>query len=117
MTISDARRFALRILQRWIGDAAQRASALLVVSELVINAAEHALPPATLHLHRRPARDQLWVGVTDGGPACCKGPWISSCIEKEQGRGPLLIGALATAYGWYTDRDGRTTHWARLAAA
>ncbi len=51
-----------------MGQAATE-SVLLVVSELVTNAIEHALPPVVLRLHRDRAGDQVWVGVTDGGPA------------------------------------------------
>ncbi|MFK4865695.1 hypothetical protein ACI3K4_10755 [Streptomyces sp. CSMPJR101] len=47
-----------------MGQAATE-SVPLVMSELVTNAIEHALPPVVLRLHRDRAGDQVWVGVTD----------------------------------------------------
>ncbi|MFC8014692.1 ATP-binding protein [Streptomyces cinereoruber] len=88
--------------------------ALLVASELVTNAVEHALPPLTLHLRPEHAGGRIWIGVTDGGPAPHEGPWPSGCTEDEHGRGLLIVDMLAITHGNHTHPDGRATHWARI---
>ncbi|MCX5233236.1 ATP-binding protein [Streptomyces sp. NBC_00233] len=88
---------------------------LLVVSELVTNAVEHAAPPLALHLHRERAGSRVWVGVTDGGPAVQEGAWTASCADDEHGRGLTIVDTLAESHGTRTHSSG-TTHWARIAA-
>ncbi|MFE5549486.1 ATP-binding protein [Streptomyces sp. NPDC056534] len=88
---------------------------LLVVSELVTNAVEHAEPPFALHLHRERAGSRVWVGVTDGGPAEAEGAWTASCTDDEHGRGIAIVDILADAHGIRTHAGG-STHWARIPA-
>src|SRR5512147_189647 len=61
-----ARAITRAVLEDWDVDQDSAESVLLVVSELVTNAVEHAVPPVALHLHlhRERAGDQVWVGVT-----------------------------------------------------
>ncbi len=89
-------------------------SALLVTSELVTNAVEHALAPLTLHIHPEHTGGRVWIGVTDGGPATHDGAWTTSCTEDEHGRGRTVINALADTHGTHTHTNGHTTHWARI---
>ncbi|KOG49747.1 hypothetical protein ADK75_19090, partial [Streptomyces virginiae] len=63
---------------------------LLIVSELVTNAIEHALPPLTLHLNH-PTNNTMTIAVTDGGPATHHGPWTTNCTPDEHGRGNNII--------------------------
>ncbi|MGW7432183.1 ATP-binding protein [Streptomyces sp. NPDC054861] len=113
--VGAARRLARELLERWVVPDAD--SVTLVVSELVTNAVEHALPPLVLHLHRDPAQRRVWVGVSDGGPAPHDGPWTSSCTDEEHGRGLGIVEALTDVRETDTLPDGTAIHWARLAAA
>ncbi|WP_329146215.1 ATP-binding protein [Streptomyces sp. NBC_01456] len=91
-------------------------SVVLMVSELVTNAVEHAQPPLVLHVSREHTALRVWVGVTDGGPATREGPWTSSCAYEEHGRGLSMVKALASAHGAHS-HGGGTTHWARMPVA
>ncbi|MGY6026383.1 ATP-binding protein [Streptomyces spinosirectus] len=109
-----ARSITRTVLADWHVDQDAAQSVLLVVSELVTNAVEHALPPVTLHLYRDPAAAVVWVGVTDGGPAQDDGAWASSCTREEHGRGLVLVEVLATSHGIRPHPGGTATHWALL---
>lgn len=109
-----ARATTRAVLEDWHVDQDAADSMLLVVSELVTNAVEHALPPVALHLYRERAGDQVWVGVTDGGPARDEGTWTSSCTSEEHGRGLAVVEVLSTSHGTRTHAGGTATHWARL---
>ncbi|MFD8079661.1 ATP-binding protein [Streptomyces sp. NPDC059718] len=111
-----ARRVIRAVLDGWQVGADAAESVVLVVSELVTNAVEHAEPPVILHLHREPAGRQVWVGVTDGGPAATDGGWTTSCTGAEHGRGLDIVDTLTTGHGTRTYPGGRATHWARLPA-
>ncbi|WP_432037427.1 ATP-binding protein [Streptomyces cucumeris] len=112
-SVGHARRIARSVLSAWHIDENAAHSVLLVVSELVTNAVEHAQPPLALHLCREKADRRVWVGITDGGPSVQDGPRASSRAHDERGRGLVIVEALAAAHG--LDRHvGGTTHWARL---
>ncbi|WP_327135271.1 ATP-binding protein [Streptomyces sp. NBC_01343] len=83
-----ARRITSTVLDGW--DVAEETidQALLVVSELVTNAVEHARPPVALHLQRPGNDGVLRIEVGDGGPADHEGTWTTSCAPEERGRGP-----------------------------
>jgi two-component sensor histidine kinase len=111
-----ARAITSEVLEGWHVGPEPTQSVLLVVSELVTNAVEHALPPVTLHLHRERAGSHVWVGVTDGGLAHDEGEWASSCTQEEHGRGLAVVEVLATSHGISTHLGNTATHWARLSA-
>ncbi|MFI8829349.1 ATP-binding protein [Streptomyces sp. NPDC053431] len=113
---ADARHHARDLLEDWRVPDEAVDEVLLVVSELVTNAVEHARAPIALHLHREHAGRRIWVGVTDGGPALRDGSWTRSCAPDEHGRGLALVEALCEACGTRTHAAGHTTHWARLTA-
>ncbi|MGW1161982.1 ATP-binding protein [Streptomyces sp. NPDC002519] len=109
-----ARRRARSFLERRRMDQPTIDRVLLLVSELVTNAVEHARPPIMLHLRVGPRR--IRVEVTDGGPARSQAAWTASCGPDEHGRGLCVIDEIATAHG---DSRGhhRTLHWADLTTA
>lgn len=114
---ADARHITRQVLNDWHVGQGIVDTALLVVSELVTNAVEHAQEPVVLHLHRQHADGRVWVGVTDGGPASRSGPWTISRNPDERGRGLDLVEAVSAAQGTCTHTHGGATHWARLRAA
>ncbi|MEV6583773.1 ATP-binding protein [Streptomyces sp. NPDC051582] len=113
---SAARRITRATLTRWDLDEDTIDQALLVVSELVTNAVEHALPPVALHIERPARGDSVHIEVDDGGPAPVEGAWTTSCAPEEHGRGNALVAALATDHGIRELPDG-LAHWADLATA
>ncbi|MFI8294185.1 ATP-binding protein [Streptomyces sp. NPDC085614] len=114
-SVGEARHAARAVLEAWRMGGEPTDAVVLVVSELVTNAVEHAQAPLSLHLHREYSGGRVWVGVTDGGPASHDGAWTSSCAEDEHGRGLGIIEMLADAHGTRTHACGNT-HWARLTA-
>ncbi|MFJ1787036.1 ATP-binding protein [Streptomyces anulatus] len=112
--VGSARRIAREFLDRWM--IADAETLVLVVSELVTNAVEHALPPLLLRLRREATKQKVWVGVSDGGPAPQDGPWTSSCTDEEHGRGLGIVDALTDVQQTTTFPDGTAIHWARFAA-
>ncbi|WP_017237487.1 ATP-binding protein [Streptomyces sp. SS] len=108
-----ARRVTRAVLIEWGRDEDTIDQALLVVSELVANAVEHALPPIALHLDRTEPGDTLRIEVDDGGPAAQEGTWTASCAADEHGRGLGIVALLATAHGCREGDDG-ATYWALL---
>ncbi|MFI0206982.1 ATP-binding protein [Streptomyces sp. NPDC016734] len=112
-SVSTARRLAQAAVAGWGMNDDAADSVLLVVSELVTNAVEHALPPLTLHLGRPDEDGTMTIAVTDGGPATETGAWISTCTPDEHGRGTSIIDYIATNHGTTTNTN-TTTHWATL---
>lgn len=95
---ADARRHTRQVLAGWGIEEDVVFDALLVVSELVTNAVEHALPPIDLHLQVTTANDgcaEVGIDVLDGGPAAHDGPWTTNCAADEHGRGHQVVAALA----------------------
>jgi anti-sigma regulatory factor (Ser/Thr protein kinase) len=110
-----ARAITAVMLNQWHIGEEEAETVILVVSELVTNAVQHARPPVLLHLHREHSTSRVWVGVTDGGPAAHQGAWSTSCTDDESGRGLSIIDAVSSTHGAHS-APGGTTHWARLHA-
>lgn len=87
--------------------------ALLVVSELVTNAVEHALPSIALRLGPPAPGVPVRIEVDDGGPAERDGAWTVSCADDEHGRGLGIVALLAVAHGCSRGDHG-ATYWAVL---
>ncbi|MGW8358674.1 ATP-binding protein [Streptomyces wedmorensis] len=115
--VAEARHWAQGMLEHWQVAEDIAHGVILVVSELVTNAVEHALAPTALRLYHDRAEHRIWIGVTDGGPAPLDGAWTRSCAHDEHGRGMDLVKALCEAHGTHTCANGLTTHWARIAPA
>ncbi|MFF6984683.1 ATP-binding protein [Streptomyces sp. NPDC008343] len=110
--VGVARSLAASVMEDWDMTDDSVDQALLVVSELVTNALEHAMPPVVLFLDR--SRDgMVRVRVDDGGPSPVEGRWVSSCSREEHGRGQTIIGILALDQGAGRNSHG-ATHWAVL---
>ncbi|MEU5607572.1 ATP-binding protein [Streptomyces sparsogenes] len=111
--VSVVRRRARAVLTDWHVPRSTAEDALLVVSELVTNAIDHALAPAFLRL--------AWIGdgaeyflrveVTDAGPA----PRAPHADPEEHGRGTLIVAALSARHGSRAHLGG-ITRWADLRA-
>lgn len=83
----------------------------LVVSELVTNAVEHAVPPISLRMARH--RRHVYVCVCDGSAAS---PWQRQPVSGDEGgRGLLVTAALADRYGYRRVPQGKAI-WAVLPA-
>ncbi|MFG2231143.1 ATP-binding protein [Streptomyces sp. NPDC048723] len=111
-----ARRIARTLLDAWGTDVDTADVVLLVVSELVTNAVEHALPPVVLHLEQRAESGALRIEVDDGGPTPEDRARPAGRDPEEHGRGGLIVALLATAHGERTLPRG-AAHWADLPIA
>ncbi|MFJ2061067.1 ATP-binding protein [Streptomyces sp. NPDC087908] len=110
-----ARHIISSFLRQWGVSADARSDALLIVSELVTNAVEHALPPLTMTvvLDRSPIVDGIRIAVTEGGLASTQGEWGASCTSDEHGRGQVIVVELSSACGPLHSSD-RVTRWAHI---
>ncbi|MFE0628540.1 ATP-binding protein [Streptomyces sp. NPDC058864] len=120
VAVAVARRTARTVLTGWSVPEEAVHDAVLVVSELVTNAVEHALPPVALRLRlRRGELDGtaiIRVEVTDGGPAPRHGAWAASCGTGEHGRGAAIVDSLGVGSGVGVRNRGGA-RWAELLAA
>ena len=112
----EARQITEHLLDSWRLARDEADALVLVVSELVTNAVEHAAPPLALHLHRDAETAQVHVEVTDGGPAAREGDWAVSCVDGEYGRGLDIIDRVTLAHGERHQED-RVTYWADVITA
>ncbi|MEU6578698.1 ATP-binding protein [Streptomyces sp. NPDC046805] len=111
-----ARRMTRRLLDRWGLNGDYAASVEVVVSELVTNAVCHARPDIriTWRILSRDGRAHVRVEVADGGPSGD----ASVCSDRpadEQGRGTLVIDALASDHGTVQCAMGGALHWVEIA--
>lgn len=113
-----ARRVTRRVLDAWgcVGETME--DVLLVVSELVTNAVEHARPTPALRLRSVSVDGQaaVRVEVTDGGPLTRRPRWTGPGQMDEHGRGSVIVSCLAARSGHVESGSG-TTYWAELTVA
>lgn len=84
---------------------------LLLASETVTNAVKHGAPRAgeTVDVEADLSADRLWVGVTNGGPACRHLP-AAPAVHEPTGRGLFLVDELSDAWGT-GHAHGTTSVW------
>ncbi|MFF7558273.1 ATP-binding protein [Streptomyces olivaceus] len=106
-----ARRWATGVLAQWATTGEDADDALLVVSELVTNAVQHACGPIRAYLGLSTG-GSLHVRVDDGGPAAAP---ATDHEPGEHGRGLAIVECLAARHGRSTaPRPYRTRSWATL---
>ncbi|MGW9438106.1 ATP-binding protein [Streptomyces sp. NPDC055607] len=88
--------------------------AVLVVSELVTNAVEHAFPPVLLTVRHAPGGSCLRVSVHDGGPSSTPGTRSRDHAPEERGRGTSIVEFIASDRGECHDDDGLCLRWADI---
>jgi anti-sigma regulatory factor (Ser/Thr protein kinase) len=81
--------------------------ALLLISELVTNAALHAPGPITVHLLADHPTRTLYCAVADTSPHLPQ-PRMAR-PDDEHGRGLLLLAAIAADHGWHRTSNGKIT--------
>ncbi|MGH1554829.1 SpoIIE family protein phosphatase [Streptomyces sp. L7] len=102
--VAEGRAFLSKALTSW--DCREQADeALLLLSELLTNAVQHAQGPATLHVCR--TADELTVEVSDGSPHLPEPRRASE--DEESGRGLNLVRILAASWGVRPTDEGKTT--------
>lgn len=102
--VREGRAFLHKALTLW-NCAAGADDALLLLSETLTNAVQHAEGPLTVRLHRSAA--ELTVEVDDRSPQL---PQPRSAGEDEEsGRGLCLVRALAADWGVRPTDEGKTT--------
>jgi len=107
----EARRFVASTLSDWMAPA-YRDVAVLVVSELVANAALHARTEIGVRVELKP--DCLRLSVSDGSPRV---PVVRHYSEQSTtGRGLTLVTVLARDWGVDPNPDGGKTVWAEVDA-
>ncbi|MER7780348.1 ATP-binding protein [Streptomyces sp. NPDC096191] len=109
-----ARRHAETVLTRWDMPRPQIEDALVVVTELVTNAEQHA-PGGPVELHLFVRASSLLISVHDVGPAVLPPAPAGPCHEGERGRGLSIVRALTSSFGYVHTRTGKTV-WAWITA-
>ncbi|MFI1568058.1 ATP-binding protein [Streptomyces sp. NPDC020490] len=110
---ASARREARILLASWGLPQEQTDDILLIISELVTNAVEHALPPVALRLRRMGADGGVHIDVSDAGPAASEGARAATGTPAEHGRGRVIIDALSAGHGTRAEA-GSVHHWATV---
>jgi anti-sigma regulatory factor (Ser/Thr protein kinase) len=102
--VPEGRAFLRKALTSWnCADSAE--DALVLLSETLTNAVQHAQGPVGLHLHR--TATDLTVEVSDRSPQL---PQPRLAVEgEESGRGLVLVRALAASWGVRPTDEGKTT--------
>ena len=111
-SLGTGRRFVARTLREWDIPEARIESVMLVANELVANAIVHAQSAPVLSLEARGA--DLLVRVEDESPSLpiARQPEV----YDEQGRGLMLVEALADRWGCDPTTTGKTI-WVAFADA
>jgi anti-sigma regulatory factor (Ser/Thr protein kinase) len=103
-SVPEGRAFLHKALTSW--HCADRADdALLLLSETLTNAVQHAEGPVALHLHR--SATALTVEVGDRSPHLPQPR--PAAQDEESGRGLVLVRALADSWGVRPTDEGKTT--------
>ncbi|RZU54092.1 anti-anti-sigma factor [Krasilnikovia cinnamomea] len=108
--VRHARDMATDACARW-GLPHLTGPACLVVSELVANAVEHAGTMITLQICHRGR--YLNIAVHDGSPTPPELIKLQA-LDRERGRGIMLVDSVAAHWGWLPSREGKVV-WATLA--
>ncbi|MEY2244858.1 ATP-binding protein [Streptomyces sp. BF23-18] len=117
----QARLFARNVLEEW-GLSSCVDDAVIVVGELIANAATHALEPET----REGATATAWLGLVRRQQAViCAVADPSSCAPQpqrpeplsESGRGLRIVEAISSSWGYSPPRRSGKMVWARVLAA
>ncbi|MFJ4964028.1 ATP-binding protein [Streptomyces sp. NPDC088729] len=115
-SVRTARSVTRAALSTWGVEEVAAQDVLLVVSELVTNAVEHAQPPVCLHVTQSADHRVVCIAVADGGPAPAD---LASTPPPESfdegGRGRDVIAALTANPETSKGRYG-AVHWAEVAA-
>ncbi|GAA4070583.1 ATP-binding protein [Actinomadura miaoliensis] len=110
---AHARALTARALRSWrVTDATDVDDVVLMIDELVANAVVHGAPPVRLRL--RLDGTCLVAEVTDADPAAPARPCGQAPRWSEEGRGLLLVAALATAFGCRPDPPGKVVWFTRV---
>ncbi|MEU7225480.1 SpoIIE family protein phosphatase [Streptomyces chrestomyceticus] len=110
-SVPEGRRFLLRTLRAW-GLTALADTALLLSSELLTNAVRHASGPLTLRVWY--SARELGVEVVDGSTPRPRARLADTA--EENGRGLMLVEALADAWGTRPGAVGKTVWFTLLTA-
>ncbi|MFF2213669.1 PAS domain S-box protein [Streptomyces antibioticus] len=103
-SVREGRAFLHKALDSWTC-AAVAGDALLLLSETLTNAVQHAEGPLGLHVHR--TATDLTVEVSDRSPQLPQPRMAGQ--DEESGRGLILVRALATGWGVRPTDEGKTT--------
>ncbi|MCH5671920.1 PAS domain S-box protein [Streptomyces gilvus] len=103
-SVPEARAFLHQALEAW-DCATATDDAVLLLSETLTNAVQHAVGPIGLHLRRTDT--DLTVEVSDHSPHLPQ-PRLAA-DDEESGRGLLLVRALADDWGVRPTDEGKTT--------
>ncbi|MFC9226380.1 ATP-binding protein [Streptomyces hygroscopicus] len=105
-SIRAARQFVTRTLSEW-GYADRLEDIQLCVSEIATNALVHGVPPGRLFRVRiEAAEEEVRIEVRDSGSG--RPATQSPDGDRENGRGLLLVGELADAWGDIEHTVGKT---------
>jgi anti-sigma regulatory factor (Ser/Thr protein kinase) len=119
--LHHARLFARNVLEEW-GLSSCADDAVIVVGELIANAATHALEPETC----KDATATAWLGLVRRQQAViCAVADPSSCAPQpqqpeplsESGRGLGIVEAISSSWGYSPPRGSGKMVWARVLAA
>lgn len=103
-SVPEGRAFLHKALTSW-NCATSADEALLLLSETLTNAVQHAQGPIGVHLHR--TATDLTVEVSDHSPQLPQ-PRLAA-EDEESGRGLILVRALADTWGVRPTDEGKTT--------
>ncbi|MFI0450064.1 ATP-binding protein [Actinomadura sp. 6N118] len=112
-TASRARALTGDALRAWHVTTPDVDDIVLMVDELITNAIVHGTGPVRLRLHLDGTR--IVGEITDGNPTAPGAPSSPPLLDwSEQGRGLLLVSALASEFGSRPEGRGKTVWFTRL---